>query len=43
MILISILISPKYSLAEENLEVNPLIQTSLGFSGVSFKYLKGEP
>ena len=37
------LISPKYSLAEEKIEVVSLIQTSKGLSGESFKYLEGEP
>ena len=39
MILIA-LISPKYSLAEEKIEVVPLIQTFKGLSGESFNYLK---
>lgn len=35
--------TPKYSLAEEKIEVTPLIQTSKGLSGKSFNYLEGEP
>jgi len=37
------LISPKYSLGEEKIEVVPLIKTSKGLSGESFNYLEGEP
>ena len=43
LILLPTLISPKYSLAEEKIEVIPLIQTSKGLSGESFNYLEGEP
>ena len=43
LVIITALISPKYSLAEEKIEVVSLIQTSKGLSGESFNYLKGEP
>ena len=43
LVIITALISPKYSLAEEKIEVVPLIQTSKGLSGESFNYLEGEP
>ena len=34
---------PQYSLAEEKIEVIPLIQTSKGLSGKNFNYLDGKP
>ena len=37
------LITPKYFLAEEKIEVTQLIQTSKGLSGKSFNYLEGIP
>ena len=43
LVLLTALISPKYSLAEEKIEVVSLIQTSKGLSGESFNYLKGKP
>ena len=43
LVILSALISPKYSLADEKIEVVPLIQTSKGLSGESFNYLEGEP
>ena len=43
LVILTALISPKYSLAEEKIEVVPLIQTSKGLSGESFNYLEGEP
>ena len=43
LILLPSLISPKYSLAEEKIEIIPLIQTSKGLSGESFNYLEGKP
>ena len=43
LILLPSLICPKYSYAEEKIEVIPLIQTSKGLSGESFNYLEGEP
>ena len=41
--LIPTLITPKYFLAEEKIEVTQLIQTSKGLSGKSFNYLEGKP
>ena len=43
MLALPFLITTKYSLAEEKIEVTPLIQTSKGLSGESFNYLEGEP
>ena len=43
LVILIALISPKYSLADEKIEVVPLIQTSKGLSGESFNYLEGEP
>ena len=43
LVILTVLISPKYSLSEEKIEVVPLIQTSKGLSGESFNYLEGEP
>ena len=43
LMLLPTLISPNYSLAEEKIEVIPLIQTSKGLSGESFNYLEGKP
>ena len=37
------LITPKYFLAEEKIEVTQLIQTSKGLSGKNFNYLEGKP
>ena len=34
---------PEFSLAEEKIEVIPLIQTSKGLSGKNFNYLEGKP
>ena len=34
---------PQFSLAEEKIEVIPLIQTSKGLSGKNFNYLEGKP
>ena len=42
ILLLPTLVTPKYSLAEEKIEVTPLIQTSKGLSGKSFNYLEGE-
>lgn len=43
ILLLPTLVTPQYSLAEEKIEVTPLIQTSKGLSGESFNYLEGEP
>tara|TARA_A100001011_G_C13890751_1_gene666893 strand:+ start:97 stop:519 length:423 start_codon:yes stop_codon:yes gene_type:complete len=43
ILLLPTFVTPKYSLAEEKIEVTPLIQTSKGLSGKSFNYLEGEP
>ena len=43
LVIFTALIYPKYSLADEKIEVVPLIQTSKGLSGESFNYLEGEP
>ena len=43
LILIGTLILPQFSLAEEKIEVIPLIQTSKGLSGQKFNYLDGKP
>ena len=43
LVILSALISPKYSLAEEEIEVVPLIQTSKGLSGESFNYRNYPP
>ena len=43
LLLIPTLIFPKNSLADEKIEIVPLIQTSKGLSGESFNYLEGEP
>ena len=43
LLLLPTSISPKYSLAEEKVEVTQLIKTSKGLSGESFNYLEGEP
>ena len=43
LILLPNLISPKYALAEEKVEVTQLIKTSKGLSGEKFNYLEGEP
>ena len=43
LMLLPSLILPKYSFADEKIEVIPLIQTSKGLSGESFNYLEGEP
>ncbi len=37
------LILPQFSLAQEKIEVIPLIQTSKGLSGKNFNYLDGKP
>ena len=42
LVIFTALISPKYSLADEKIEVVPLIQTSKGLSGESFNYPEGE-
>ena len=42
LVILTALLSPKYYLAEEKIEVVPLIQTSKGLSGESFNYLEGE-
>ena len=42
-IIIGIIIPPEFSLAEEKIEVIPLIQTSKGLSGKNFNYLDGKP
>ncbi len=34
---------PKFSVAEEKIEVIPIIQTSKGLSGKNFNYLDGKP
>ena len=41
--LLPTLISPKNSLANEKIEVIPLIETSTGLNGKKFNYLEGEP
>ena len=43
LLLLPSLILPKYSSANEKIEVMPLIQTSKGLSGETFNYLEGEP
>ena len=43
LLLLPSLISPKYSLAKEKVEVTQLIKTSKGLSGENFSYLEGEP
>ena len=43
LLLLPSLISPKYSLAKEKVEVTQLIKTSKGLSGEKFNYLEGEP
>ncbi len=43
LLILPTLITSKYSLAEEKIEVTPLIQTSKGLSGKSFNYLEGKP
>ena len=43
LLLLPSLISPKYSLAKEKVEVTQLIKTSKGLSGENFNYLEGEP
>ena len=40
---IGTLFLPEFSLAEEKIEVIPLIQTSKGLSGKNFNYLEGKP
>ena len=40
---IGTLASPKPSLAEEKIEVIPIIQSSKGLSGKNFNYLEGKP
>jgi len=42
-ILIGTLALPKPSLAEEKIEVIPIIQSSKGLSGKNFNYLDGKP
>ena len=37
------LVSPQPSLAEEKIEVIPIIQSSKGLSGKNFNYLEGKP
>ena len=43
ILLLPSLISQKYSLAKEKVEVTHLIKTSKGLSGENFNYLEGEP
>ena len=43
LLLIGTIILPQFSLAEEKIEVIPLIQTSKGLSGKNFNYLDGKP
>ena len=43
ILLLPYLISQKYSLAKEKVEVTQLIKTSKGLSGENFNYLEGEP
>ena len=40
---IGALVLPQFSVAEEKIEVIPLIQTSKGLSGKNFNYLDGKP
>ena len=40
---IGALVLPQFSVAEEKIEVIPLIQTSKGLSGKNFNYLEGKP
>ena len=40
---IGILFVPQFSVAEEKIEVIPVIQTSKGLSGKNFNYLEGKP
>ena len=37
------LCQPQPSLAEEKIEVKPIIQSSKGLSGKNFNYLEGKP
>ena len=37
------LVLPQHSLAEEKIEVIPIIQSSKGLSGKNFNYLEGKP
>ena len=43
LLFIGALVMPQFSVAEENIEVIPLIQTSKGLSGKKFNYLEGKP
>ena len=43
LMLLPSLIFPKYSFADEKIEVITLIQTSKGLSGERFNYLEGRP
>jgi len=40
---IGTVVLPQFSLAEEKIEVIPLIQTSKGLNGKNFNYLEGKP
>ena len=42
-IFIGTLILPQFSVAEEKIEVIPIIQTSKGLSGKNFNYQEGKP
>ncbi len=42
-LLIGTLVLPQPSLAEEKIEVIPIIQSSKGLSGTNFNYLEGKP
>ena len=43
LLFIGALVMPQFSVAEEKIEVIPLIQTSKGLSGKKFNYLEGKP
>ena len=40
---IGTLFMPQFSVAEEKIEIIPIIQTSKGLSGKNFNYLEGKP
>ena len=43
LMLVGTLVSPQPSLADEKIEVIPIIQSSKGLSGKNFNYLEGKP
>ena len=42
-LIVGTLFVPQFSVAEENIEVIPIIQTSKGLSGKNFNYQEGKP